>query len=115
MLHTKFCGNRPSDSGEDFKRVFTIYGHGGHLGHVTQMPSGDLKTYCEPKIILFMLFEENNLSTIKNCSYTSCRHSRNALSSYPVLIDYRNRANLMRGFFADIYRILYWTFYSKNS
>ena len=39
MLHTKFRENRPSGSGEeDFLRVFTIYGHGGHLGHVTKMP-----------------------------------------------------------------------------
>ena len=38
MLHTKFCGNPPAGSGEDFWRVFTIYGRGGHLGHVTQMP-----------------------------------------------------------------------------
>ena len=39
MLHTKFRGNPPAGSGEeDFWRVFTIYGHGGHLGHVTQMP-----------------------------------------------------------------------------
>ena len=38
MLHTKFCGNRPAGSGEeDFKGVFTIYGHGGHLGHVTSI------------------------------------------------------------------------------
>ena len=38
MLHTKFRGNRPAGSGEkDFKRVFTIYGHGGHLGHVTSI------------------------------------------------------------------------------
>ena len=36
MLHTKFRENRPPGSGEeDFLRVFTIYGHGGHLGHVT--------------------------------------------------------------------------------
>ena len=36
MLHTKFHGNRSAGSGEeDFWRVFTIYGHGGHLGHVT--------------------------------------------------------------------------------
>ena len=35
MLHTKFCENLPVGSGEeDFLRVFTIY---GHLGHVTQM------------------------------------------------------------------------------
>ena len=38
MLHTKFQGNQPSGSGEeDFFKVFTIYGHGGHLGHVTWM------------------------------------------------------------------------------
>ena len=36
MLHTKFCENRPAGSGEeDFLKVFTIYRHGGHLGHVT--------------------------------------------------------------------------------
>ena len=40
MLHTKFRENRPAGSGEDdFQRVFTIhvYGHGGHLGHVTSI------------------------------------------------------------------------------
>ena len=35
MLHAKFQGHRTSGSGgEDFLRFFTIYGHGGHLGHV---------------------------------------------------------------------------------
>ena len=39
---TKFRGNRPAGSGEeDFSRVFTIYGHGGHLGHVTSIMSSD--------------------------------------------------------------------------
>ena len=39
MLHTKFRENRPTGSGEeDFLRVFTIYGRGGHLGHVTHKP-----------------------------------------------------------------------------
>ena len=38
MLHTKFYENRPAGSGEDFLKIFTIYGCGGHLGHVTQMP-----------------------------------------------------------------------------
>ena len=43
MLHTKFRENRPAGSGEeDFLRVFTIYGHGGHLGHVTSIMSSDL-------------------------------------------------------------------------
>ena len=40
MLHTKFRGNRSAGSGEeDFYRVFTAYGHGGHLGHVTSIIS----------------------------------------------------------------------------
>ena len=33
MLHTKFRGNRLAGS-VDFLRVYTIYGHGSHLGHV---------------------------------------------------------------------------------
>ena len=38
MLHTKFRGNRPTGSREEgFLWVFTIYGSGGHFGHVTQM------------------------------------------------------------------------------
>ena len=42
MLHTIFRGNRPAGSEEeDFKRVFTIYGHGGHLGHVTSITSSE--------------------------------------------------------------------------
>ena len=35
MLHTKFRGNLEK---KIFEGVFTIYGRGGHLGHVTQMP-----------------------------------------------------------------------------
>ena len=41
MLHTKFHGNLPAGSGEDFLRVFTIYGRGGHLGHVTSIITSD--------------------------------------------------------------------------
>ena len=41
MLHTKFRGNPPARSGEDFLRVLTIFGHGGHLGHVTSIMSSD--------------------------------------------------------------------------
>ena len=40
MLHTKFRGNRPAGSIEEyFLRVFTIYGRGGHLGQVTGIMS----------------------------------------------------------------------------
>ena len=42
MLHTKFRENGHAGSGEeDFLRVFTIYGHGCHLGHVTRIMSSD--------------------------------------------------------------------------
>ena len=37
-IHTKFRENRPAGSGEDFLKVFSIYGRGSHLGHVTKMP-----------------------------------------------------------------------------
>ena len=36
MLRAKFKDHRASGSGkEDFLKKFNIYGHGGHLGHVT--------------------------------------------------------------------------------
>ena len=35
MIHAKFHDHRTSGSGEEFFKVFTIFGHGGHLGHVT--------------------------------------------------------------------------------
>ena len=36
MLHAKLQEHRTSGFGEeDFFKVFTIYGHGGHLRHVT--------------------------------------------------------------------------------
>ena len=41
MQHIKFRGNRPVCSGEDFRRVFTIYERGRHLGHVTSIMSSD--------------------------------------------------------------------------
>ena len=37
MLHTNFLGNRPAGFGEDSLKCFTIYGHGGHLDHVTSI------------------------------------------------------------------------------
>ena len=42
MLNTKFHENRPAGSTEkDFRRIFTIYGHVGHLGHVTSIMLSD--------------------------------------------------------------------------
>ena len=40
MLHTKFHGNRPAGS-TDFRRIFTIYGRVGHIGHVTSIVLSD--------------------------------------------------------------------------
>ena len=38
MLHIKFQGHWSIGSGEeDFLKICTIYGHGGHVGHVTQL------------------------------------------------------------------------------
>ena len=38
MQRTKFQGHRSIGSwGDVFLKVFTIYGHGTHLGHVTQL------------------------------------------------------------------------------
>ena len=37
MLHTKFQGHHSIGSGEDFLKVFTIYGRGGDVGIVTQL------------------------------------------------------------------------------
>ena len=41
MLHTKFRGNQPAGSTEAFRRIFSIHGRVGHLGHVTSIMSSD--------------------------------------------------------------------------
>ena len=44
MLHAKFRGNRPAGSTEeDFRRIFTIYGRVGHLGHVASIMLSDFQ------------------------------------------------------------------------
>ena len=35
MLHAKFHGHWSTRSGEEVLKVFTIYGRGSHIGHVT--------------------------------------------------------------------------------
>ena len=58
MLHTKSQGHPPSGSGEeDYLKVFTIYGRGGHLGHVTTTISTN---FCSRALrSLHMKFEFN--------------------------------------------------------
>ena len=57
MLHIKFRENLPVGSGEEiFEGFFTIYGHGGHLGHVTQMPRTNFRSpYTRRLHIVFYL------------------------------------------------------------
>ena len=45
MLHTKFRENRPAGSGdEEFRVVFTIYGRGDHLDHVTRISRSNFRS-----------------------------------------------------------------------
>ena len=38
ILHAKFHDHRTNSYvGKDFLKVFTIHGHGGHLGHVKKL------------------------------------------------------------------------------
>ena len=58
MLHTKFQGHRSIGIGvEDFLKVFTIYGHGGHLGHVTLLIC--INFHSHAPISLYMKFGSN--------------------------------------------------------
>ena len=57
MLHTKFCENRRTGFGEDFSRVFTIYGLGGHLGQVTQMPRTNFRSHYPRRLHIKVGFD----------------------------------------------------------
>ena len=46
MLQTQFQGHGSIGSGEeDFFKVFTIYGHGSHVDHVTQLSCINFHSY----------------------------------------------------------------------
>ena len=50
MLLTKFQGHWSIGSGEEnFLKVFTIYGHGGHIGHVTLMVCLFIFSFPQPQ------------------------------------------------------------------
>ena len=66
MLHTKFQGHRSISSGEEhFFNVYTIYGHGGHVGYVTQLICMNVHSHSPLSFILTLGsnhpigFEEN--------------------------------------------------------
>ena len=47
MLHAKFHGHWSTGSGEEVLKIFNIYGHGGHIGHMTWTVFLFLKAACE--------------------------------------------------------------------
>ena len=63
MLHTEFRENRPAGSGEeDFLVVFTMYGCGGHLGHVTKISKTKYKCHYPRRLhIKFQLYRPSGL------------------------------------------------------
>ena len=61
MLHTKLHVNRPAGSGEDVLRFFTIYGRGGHLGHLTSIMSSDYH-FLVPKSFQTIFFSDRHSS-----------------------------------------------------
>ena len=51
MLHTKFQGHWSVGSGEEESlKVFTIYGHGGHIGHVTLTVCKDFHSHSPRRL-----------------------------------------------------------------
>ena len=90
MLHTKFCENRRAGSGEeDFCRVFTIYGHGGHLGHVTQTPRTNFR-FLLPKEAPYKCFDrtsavlEKMFEIVNDGRRTSTDDGRTPDHEYPI-------------------------------
>ena len=68
MLHSKFRGNR------QFLRDFTIYGPGGHLGHLTSIMSSDFHILV-PESFHKNLVQISKVNTEKSglnfCMYTT--------------------------------------------
>ena len=60
MLHTKFRGDQHAGSGEDLRRVFTIYGRCGHLGHVTSIMSSDFQLLVPESFHTKFSFDQNS-------------------------------------------------------
>ena len=61
MLHTKFQGHQLIGSGEeDSFKVFTIYGHGGHVGYVTQLIC--INFHSHSPISFHMSFDSKSLN-----------------------------------------------------
>ena len=65
MLHAKFQGHQSSGSGEeDFFKVFTIYGHGGHVEYVTKFICINFHCYSPSsfKVVIIINLEQKQKS-----------------------------------------------------
>ena len=70
MLHTKFQSHRSIGSGEeDFSKDFTIYGHGSHVGHVTQLIGINLHFLFSLKLFYEFWFQIAPLFFLRNTSF----------------------------------------------
>ena len=68
MLLTKFCANRPAGPREeDCLVVSTIYGRGGHLGHVTRILRINFHSPTQVKVILGSSFEQTMMGWSPKC------------------------------------------------
>ena len=66
MLRTKFRENWPAGSGdEDFSRVFTVYGHGGLICHVTSIISTNFH-FHEPQAYIQNLIKNGQVVSEKS-------------------------------------------------
>ena len=83
MLHTKFHAYRPSGSREeDFWRVFIIYGHGSHLGHVTWTPYANFRSPIPWR--LHMKFDFNRPSGSRGEDVWKCEHDTHTDNSLAI-------------------------------
>ena len=75
MLHIKFQGHWSIGFGEeDILKVFTIYGHDGHVGHVTQLICINFHSYSPSSFHMnfgsksdrLTVFEKKQVLTLKS-------------------------------------------------
>ena len=69
MLYAKFQDHRTTGSGEDFLKVFTIYGRGGHLGHVTWTVYTNFRSHLPRRLHMKFGFDRPSES-LKMVGYT---------------------------------------------
>ena len=70
MLHTKFHGSASRFRRRRFVRVSTINGHGGQLGHVTQMPRTNFRSPYPRRIHIKFCFDRSSGfggEDVRNC------------------------------------------------